>query len=262
MKIYYRFAFYSILAMLSCVSCNSEEQKETKKNGKNDRVTLIGSDTLPTNAIEILNTIDPNLATYSARKVEEVLDSTLFGDLSLMDKIEIYRSLVGEGESINNITAPISKSLHTRLVNPIDGMKGVIHRWSEVAESIDTLILDHGSKFVNVDDFFVYSEYARINSNELTIVPGQEVPELRKKLLKELSSNHNLRFEELMRHPRIQNEQDFLDSFFVDKWTIVNSIGYGDSLIVDSMYSSRNAIPIRTLYDVGAVCPPICPKVR
>lgn len=251
------FRIIVFVALLFLISCNSDGDARTK--GVNERVVPINVDSLKPSTVAIINSIDPDLMNSSLEKLRDTLDYILFDGLSLDQKLDIYKVYANDDFKID---APISESLYYDILNPIDGMKGVVHRGLECTEAIQNLFTEHRDTFSDPDKFFIYSSYARYKNNSLIISPNGEDSTLGNLLIDELKRFHKTEYDSLMSENSIQSEQDLLNKYFVDKWTVVKAIGYRNKLIIDSMYLGRNGEPIRTKFDVGAVCPPICPKLR
>lgn len=150
----------------------------------------------------------------------------------------------------------ISLELKRMLLNPIDRMKGTIHRFNELDSNIERLMQitgEDGQKvYPEKDSFYIFSQYSRVKKANIDENDVDYNPELRIKLLEDLNDYHKKKYNKILRDKSFTTQQ-FLDTFYLDKWTTVQTILYrGDTI--------QEITSINLNFDVGAVCPPICPE--
>lgn len=210
-------------------------------------------DSIPSNVSLVLDKINPNFKNYSRDKISEIFDSLLLYNLNNIEKANLYNELLKVDENI-------SQSLYTRLLNPIDGMKGTLHEWGDETSAIEALLDVPNNDFNDRNKFFVYSQYAKIEREDIDIPPSGAIPELRGKILELMQNKHTVRYNELLAEPDINNDQDLLNKYFINKWTIIKALGYADTLLTNGLHRDTTGNTVATRFDVGAVCPPVCPK--
>jgi|GEM_PF-7101946 len=156
----------------------------------------------------------------------------------------------------------VADSQHKSMTYTIDGIEGTISRYNEIQNSIDSLRLityRNGTKrYPEKDSFFIYSQMSKIDSN--LIIPGRQGyrQTLRDSLIAELNEYHKTKFVEVKKRESI-NDQQFLNKYVAGKWRITNTLLYRDTIIPNQRLSGSTGQLVFTKFDLGAVCPPVCP---
>lgn len=173
------------------------------------------------------------------------------------------------GKSVNYTTvssAPITSGTKTLLDVQLGPSVGVYNSYKEMDDVINSIAgiklnYKNGTSTVSrvlypdTNLFKSYTTFGKIDPTLLEV--GRPY---RAKLLKELEDNFNSDYQKYLNSDKITINQTKLLAEFRDKYTIVHQIAYGKDLVETNKYwiSDENS-KVQTLFDVGAVCPPVCP---
>lgn len=119
------------------------------------------------------------------------------------------------------------------------------------------------TRYTDKNLFGFYSRYGTIKSSMLS--PGNDY---RRKLVRNLINNYNNQYLKLLSidrngDPGSRSEDEMLRDEFLGKTILLHQITYNKDTIPHYKYYSENDLnrqPIPTIFDVSAVCPPICPQ--
>lgn len=206
-------------------------------------------------------------------------NNNLIGDVSIGDdviNIQLNdalgnRSIVftdSSGKTINYVAAtPISVQTKRLLEIQLGASKGTFFRYDEIDNVISSIAntrLNYKDQagstisrvvFPETDKFRLYTTFGKIDPTLL-----EESRAYRNKLLQELKDYYNEDYQEFLMDDGVTIDQPNFYNAFRDKYTLIYQIAYGKQLVETNKYwiTDENN-KVNTIFDVGAVCPPVCP---
>lgn len=196
-------------------------------------------------------------------------DSTIEINLkrSIGKKNVVIKDESGKSISLTTVTsAPITSGTKTLLDVQLGPSIGVYNKYEEMEDVINKIAgvelkyqdgpnVTSRIVYPNPDLFRIFTTFGKIDP---TLLEADRP--YREKLLKELKDNFNNDYSNYLESDSVTIKQTKLLRDFRDKYTIVHQISYGKELVETNKYwiTDKND-KVQTLFDVGAVCPPVCP---
>lgn len=171
--------------------------------------------------------------------------------------------VIKDGSSETLVLAPITERVKEIMQVQIAQSKGVYHRYSELESVVNDLQSNNlryrstsgslrDTTFSEIDSFSVYTTFGKIDSTLLKGIYGRA-------LIDELENYFNDDYKKYLNSAGAFDTISFVD-VFKNKYTAMYEIAYGGRSIKTNKYWISNpANTLSTLYNVGAVCPPVCP---
>lgn len=177
---------------------------------------------------------------------------TIFSELS-------YNDLHDIDESLNIDNSPLTDLIYDRLVNPIDRCTGLTIQYKEIYDSIEELKKSRLYSDSN-DNYSLQSEFSRFEESDFDInkyVRREYIKNLKKYHLKDydiiFDSTKNPRLKDSDIVIRKTDTTRVLVDEFAGRWSTIQLIVHRDTVV-----PNRAGGP-SSKFDLGAVCPPVCP---